>query len=94
MAHGGPRWGNGPPVGHCALSAMGRIGPKIGPWARRLGLLSDNRRWMRSLYVVIMDIFPIFYIMICAIQKITETIKVARAGNRAAAEIKGTCRNR
>ena len=60
MAHGGPRWGDGPPVGHCALSAMGRIGPEIGSRARRLGSMSDQRRWMRNFNAVIMDIFPIF----------------------------------
>ena len=62
MAHGGPRWGDGPPEGHCALSAMGRIGHEIGSRARRLESLLDLRRWMRNINVVIMDIFPFFYI--------------------------------
>ena len=41
MAHGGPPWGDGPPEGHCALRAMGQIGPEIGSRARRLGSMSD-----------------------------------------------------
>ena len=94
MAHGGPRWGDGSPAGHCALSAMRQIGPKIGSRARRLGLMSDWRRWMRNNNVVIMDIFPIFYIINFAIRKIPETIKFARAGNRAAAQIAGIRQNR
>ena len=88
MAHGGPRCGDGPPVGHCALSAMGRIGPEIGSQARRLRPMSDQRRWMRNFNVVIMDIFPIFYIINFAIWKIPEIYRIrarrksSRRGNR------------
>ena len=80
MAHGGPRRGDGPPEGHCALSAMGRIGPEIGSRARRLGLMSDQRRWMRNTSVVIMDIFPIFYIIIFAIWKIPGNYQIRARG--------------
>ena len=88
MAHGGPRWGDGPLVGHCALSALGRIGPKIGSRARRLRSMSDWRRWIGNINVVIMDIFPIFYILIFAIRKSPENYhirarrKSSRRGNR------------
>ena len=87
-AHGGPRRGDGTPEGHFALSAMGRIGPEIGSRARRLGSMSDKRRLMRNFNVVIMDIFPIFYIIIFAIWKIPENYQIrargksSRRGNR------------
>ena len=80
MAHGGPRRGGGPPEGHCALSAMGRIGPEIRSRARWLESMSDLRRWMRNFNVVIMDIFPIFYIIIFAIWKIPGNYQIRARG--------------
>ena len=47
MAHGGPQCGDGPPEGHCALGAMGRIGPEIGYRARRLGSKRGPRAFGR-----------------------------------------------
>ena len=80
MAHGGPGRGDGPPEGHSALSAIGRIRPEMGSRARRLGSLLDWRRWMRNLNVVNVDIFPIFYIIIFAIWKIPGNYQIRACG--------------
>ena len=80
MAHGGPRWGDGPPEEHCALSAWGRIGREIGYRARRLGSMSDYHRWIGNLNAVILEFFLIFYLLIFAIWKTPENYQIRTRG--------------